>query len=117
MGKWIPALVLLLLAGCSETFPIVVMGKDIPGGTMRGEGTASLAGGEFTISNGRLSCGGTYNALDSSTTLNIPIRCSDGRIGMVMATRQRGGRSGGGTVTLSDGTTGQFMFGDAARGL
>lgn len=111
------AVVALGVAGCSETFPIVVMGKDVPGGTMRGQGEASLVGGTFQVSNSQFNCTGNYNAMDDSPTLAIPLVCSDGRRGMVMATRQRGGRSGGGTFTLSDGATGQFMFGDAARGL
>lgn len=105
------------VAGCSQTFPVVVMGKDLPGGIMRGEGYVDLSGGRFNVSGGGLSCGGTYDGLDSSTTITIPILCNDGRKGIASATRQKGGRGGGGTVTLSDGTTGQFIFGPAAAGL
>lgn len=107
----------LAVAGCSQTFPIVAMGKDLPGGVLRGEGRVDLSGGVFAISGGSLTCNGTYDGLDSSVTITIPIRCNDGRTGIVSATRQKGGRGGGGPFTLSDGTTGQFIFGPAAAGL
>ena len=102
------------LAGCSLTEPVAVVSKDIPGGIMRGTTTASLSGGSFTVSNGELTCGGDYNSLDQSPTISIPILCSDGRKGIVTATRDYSGTSGGGQFTLNDGATGDFMFGAAA---
>jgi hypothetical protein len=105
------------LAGCAVTEPVAVVSKGIPGGIMRGTTTASLSGGSFSVSNGSLSCGGDYNALDTSPTISIPVLCSDGRKGIVTATRDSSGMSGGGNFALNDGTTGDFMFGAAAAKL
>jgi|ERR1700733_402989 len=71
---------------------------------MRGTTTASLSGGSFSLSNGLLTCGGAYNALDTSPTISIPVLCSDGRKGIITATRDNSGMSGGGHFTLNDGT-------------
>jgi hypothetical protein len=78
---------------------------------------ASLSGGSFSVTNGTLSCGGDYNALDQSPTISIPVLCNDGRKGIILATRDYSGTSGGGHFTLNDGTTGDFMFGAAAQKL
>jgi hypothetical protein len=107
----------LVLAGCAITEPVAVVSKGIPGGIMRGTTTASLGGGSFSVSNETLTCGGDYNALDTSLTISIPVLCSDGRKGIVTATRDYSGMSGGGHFTLNDGTTGDFMFGAAAARL
>jgi hypothetical protein len=104
----------LVLAGCAITEPVAVVGKGIPGGVMRGTTTASVSGGSFSVSNGSLTCGGDDNALDTSPTISIPVLCSDGRKGIITATRDNSGMSGGGGFTLNDGTTGDFMFGVAA---
>ena len=104
----------LALAGCAVTEPVAVVSKGIAGGIMRGTTTASLSGGSFSVSNGALTCGGDYNALDTSPTISIPVLCSDGRKGIIIATRDYSGMSGGGHFTLNDGTTGDFMFGTAA---
>ena len=110
--------VLLSLGACSAislTLPVAVVSKDIPGGILRGTTTAKANGeGSFNVSNGRLSCGGTYNSLDQSLTISIPILCNDGRKGIIIATRDYSGTSGGGHFTLNDGATGDFMFGEAA---
>lgn len=104
----------LLSCATSITVPVAVIGKGIPGGIMRGTNTASFSGGSFNVSNGTLSCAGNYNTGNPSPTISIPVLCNDGREGIVIATRDYSGMSGGGTFTLSDGTTGNFMFGDAA---
>ena len=101
--------------GCSITVPVAVVGKGFEGGVLKGTATAALTGGTFTATNGKLTCGGSYDALDTSTTITIPVLCNDGRKGIVMATRNNSGTSGGGTYTLSDGSTGNFIFGDAAN--
>ena len=106
------------LSSCGAiTEPVAVISKGVPGGIMRGTTTAALSGGSFNVSNGKLSCGGTYNALDYSPTISIPVLCSDGRKGIIIATRDNSGMSGGGHFTLNDGTTGDFIFGDAASKL
>jgi hypothetical protein len=107
----------LVLAGCAVTDPVAVVSKGIPGGIMRGTTTASLSGGSFSLSIGSLTCGGDYNALDTSPTISIPVLCSDGRKGIITATRDNSGTSGGGHFTVNDGTTGDFMFGTAAEKL
>jgi hypothetical protein len=69
----------LAVAGCAITEPVAVVSKGIPGGVMRGTTTASVSGGSFSVSSGSLTCGGDYNALDTSPTISIPVLCSDGR--------------------------------------
>jgi hypothetical protein len=111
------ATVLLGVSACSVTEPVAVISKGIPGGIMRGTTTASLSEGSFSVSNGQLSCAGTYNALDTSLTISIPVLCNDGRKGIITATREPNGLSGGGRFILTDGTMGDFMFGAAAEKL
>ncbi len=108
------AAIALLLAGCSITEPVVVIGKN--GEVLRGTATAALDGGSFNVSNGKVSCGGSYNSLDTSPTISMPVLCSDGRRGIVIATRDASGTSGAGTVRMTDGEEGTFMFGRAAAG-
>lgn len=102
----------LCLAGCSVTVPVAVIGKN--GQILRGTSTASLQGGTFEATDGKLTCSGTYDALSQSVTLNAKVICSDGRSGFVIATRDRGGQSGSGRVRLSDGSEADFVFGNAA---
>lgn len=104
----------LAMGGCSITVPVAVVGKGFDGGLLKGTATAALSGGSFTATNGKLTCGGDYNALDTSPTITIPVLCNDGRKGIIMATRSNSGTSGGGTYTLNDGSTGSFIFGEAA---
>lgn len=103
------------LAGCSITVPVAVVGKGFEGGVLKGTATAALTGGTFTATNGKLTCGGNYDALDTSTTITIPVLCNDGRKGIIIATRSNSGTAGGGTYTLSDGSNGNFIFGEAAN--
>jgi len=104
--------IVLALAACSVTEPVVVIGDK--GQTLRGTTTASLSGGSFTATDGNLTCGGSYNSLDTSVTISMPVLCSDGRRGIVIVTRDKSGLSGSGTARLTDGSTATFMFGDAA---
>jgi hypothetical protein len=108
------ATIALFLAGCSITEPVVVIGKN--GEVPRGTATAALDGGSFNVSNGKVSCGGSYNSLDTSPTISMPVLCSDGRRGIVITTRDASGTSGAGTVRMTDGEEGTFMFGRAAAG-
>jgi hypothetical protein len=97
------------------TVPVAVVSSGVPGGILRGTNTASLSnGGSFNVSNGKLSCAGSYDLGNRSPTISIPVLCNDGRKGIVTATRDYGGMSGGGHFTLNDGTTGDFIFGEAA---
>jgi hypothetical protein len=100
------------LAGCSVTLPVAVISKD--GQILRGTTTASLQGGEFHATDGKLTCSGTYDSLSQSVTINAKVICSDGRSGFVIATRDRGGQSGSGRIRMTDGTEADFVFGNAA---
>ncbi len=44
----------------------------------------------------------------------MPVFCSDGRKGIVIATRDPRAQSGHGKVRLTDGTEADFIFGPAA---
>ena len=70
MGWRVPVAVMALaMASCAATVPVAVVSKGVPGGIMRGTNTASLSGGSFNVSSGKLSCGGSYDALDTSPTM------------------------------------------------
>jgi hypothetical protein len=99
----------LAVTGCAVTLPVVVVEPD--GHTFSGTTTAALSGGHFKVTYGHTTCGGTYNALDTSQALTIPVVCSDGRAGRITALRDPSGTSGRGTVKLSDGSVGRFAFG------
>ncbi len=105
----------LALCACAVTEPVVVI--DQSGRMLSGTTTAALSGGHFSVTDGKLTCSGIYNALNMSQTISIPATCSDGRNGMVIATRDPSGTSGSGTIRLSDGTVAQFAFGSAVSNL
>jgi hypothetical protein len=69
------------------------------------------------VSDSKFSCAGSNSLGNPSATITIPVLCEDGRKGLVTATRDYGGMSGGGRFTLNDGTTGDFIFGTAASKL
>jgi hypothetical protein len=101
-------------AGCATT-PITVPVAVITGGhILRGENTASLSSASFSVTDGKLTCVGSYDPLNTSRTITVAVTCNDGRTGIAIATRDSP-ISGGGKVTLSDGSEGTFIFGDAAR--
>jgi clan AA aspartic protease (TIGR02281 family) len=104
----------LACSSCAVTEPVVVIGPN--GDIFRGMTTAALSGGSFGVTNGKITCSGTYNALDLSPIITIPTKCSDGRTGVVTATREANGLSGMGSIAVSDGTNWRFGFGsDAAK--
>lgn len=106
--------VAVVLAGCTMTWPVAVIGQK--GEILRGTATASLGSGSFSVTNGKLTCGGGYDSLDTSATITIPVTCSDGRRGVAIVTRDRSGQSGGGTVRMTDGEEATLIFGQAAAG-
>jgi hypothetical protein len=103
-----------VVGGCAITEPVVVIDKN--GEILRGTTTASLSGGSFNVTDGKLSYGGNYDALDTSPTISMPVLCSDGRRGIIIATRDNSGLSGAGTPRMTDGSEATFMFGRAAAG-
>jgi hypothetical protein len=112
MLKTLPSLALLCLTACAKTEPVVVIGKD--GLTLKGTATGALSGGRFTATDGKLTCGGTYNSMNYSATISMQVLCSDGRKGIATATRESSGIAGHGNVVLNDGSEWTFIFGPAA---
>jgi len=113
MRSWPILAVVLLLIGCSVTQPVAVIGQK--GLVLRGTATATLAGGSFEATNGKLTCAGTYDSTTGSITLNAKVLCNDGRTGFAIITRDKGLQSGSGRVRLNDGTEADFIFGPAAQ--
>lgn len=107
-------LVGVFLSGCATTIPVAVIGQD--GRVLTGTNTASLAGGSFYVTDGKLTCSGSYDPLQQSQTISMPVICSDGRKGIIRAIRDTA-TSGSGTVRLNDGYQGDFVFGKAALNL
>jgi hypothetical protein len=95
----------------SITLPVVVI--QAGGHVLSGTTTAAPSGGHFSVTDGSLTCSGTYDAWDVSPVLSIPVSCSDGRSGVLSATRYPDGMSGSGTVRLNDGSVAKFAFGSA----
>jgi len=101
------------LSGCAVTVPVAVFAPK--GQILRGTATAAMTGsGTFSVSDGKLTCAGSYNSLDMSPTISMPVQCNDGRKGIITATRNWDGLSGAGRVRLNDGTEGDFIFGEMA---
>jgi hypothetical protein len=98
---------------CEVTGPVIVYGEN--GQTLRGDFTATLIGGTFSVTDRKLTCSGTYNSWDPSTTISMAVKCSDGRSGTVTAKRNPDHRFGTGTVQMDDGSRATLVFGfDAA---
>lgn len=68
----------------------------------------------FSMSDGKLVCAGSFNVLEKSKEVIIPIMCNDKRTGKATLTRSIE-MSGHGTVTFNDGYTGKLYFGTAAN--
>jgi hypothetical protein len=114
MARWLLTCIFgVVVCGCSVTVPVVVIAPT--GQTLRGTAHADLSGCSFSATDGKLTCSGNYNGLDTSTTITMQVLCSDGRKGFVIATREASGTSGHGTVRLNDGSTAEFVFGHAAE--
>lgn len=103
---------LIGLAACDVTYPVAVVG---PGDTVfRGSATARfLEGGFFQATNGATVCRGQYAPQSAGETSTFPVNCSNGLSGIGTAVFENGD-SGGGTITMQDGTRWQFIFGRGA---
>lgn len=103
----------LTLSACAK--PVTVMNGS--GSVMQGSYTASFTGGTFQVCRGKLVCTGAYS-LDNtgSPDLYFPVFCNNGLKGNATATLLPDG-NGHGTVTFSDGTTLDFLFGKIASTL
>ncbi len=99
------------IAGCSVSVPVSgYIGDD----RALGQATATTSGpGTFeayTVDG--LKCFGTYDDNSTAPTLSTKIECNDGRTGVLLITRTQQLTSGTAVGKLSDGTLGQFVFGD-----
>lgn len=102
----------VVLSACSITEPVVVIG---PGGlTLKGTARATMSGGSFFATDGKLTCSGNYNSMSMEPTISMQTLCSDGRKGIVIVTRESSGTAGHGTVRLNDGSEWTLIFGAAA---
>lgn len=111
--KKISALAIALaVCACTNTVPVAVIGQD--GRVLTGTNSYSMAEGSFTVSDGMLTCGGSYNPLAQSVTISMPVTCDDGSKGIVRSTRDSP-NSGSGTFVLDNGYKGDFIFGSAAN--
>jgi hypothetical protein len=107
--------VAFVLGACatSNTQPVAVIGAD--GIVMRGSATASLQGSSFRVDGGGRTCSGSYDGLNNSITISMPVQCSDGKRGIVIVTRDPCGCSGSGRIRMQDGSESDFIFGKAAE--
>ena len=108
---------LIVVAACAElTVPVAAI--DNRGHIVKGTATAKPDGhGMYTLSDGKITCTGNYNAYDLSQTIPLSILCDNGMTGIGSATRTADGRSGSGTFTTSDGRQWRFVFGENATAL
>lgn len=104
-----------VLAACDVAYPVAVVG---PGDSIyRGQATAQfLEGGFFQASNGSNVCQGRYLPRAPGETSTFPVNCNNGLSGVGTAVFEDG-RSGGGLITMEDGTRWQFIFGRGALAL
>lgn len=103
-------LLCLCLSACSPSGKVAVIA---PNGqlVMDGEFSSTISGGYFTVTNGRTTCTGAFNAEVQSEKLTAPVFCTDGRQGKAVITRQLNGYDGYGELQFSDGPVWRFVFG------
>ncbi len=101
----------LVLTGCAS-ITVPAQGVASTGEAFTGTATAKISGeGTFELKGSSgATCSGKYDAMDMTKTISIPMTCSDGRTGTVIATRNAAGTGGSGTASLSDGSTAVFTF-------
>ena len=105
-------LCLLALGACDLAYPVTVIGAD--GTTFRGSATDTfLHGGSFQATNGSAVCTGSYDKFKDISTVSFPVVCNNGLRGIGTAFFQSS-TAGSGTVTMTDGSEWQFIFGQAA---
>lgn len=117
MNKFLCAVMIATwgLAGCaSGPIRLPIVGKLSDGETAQGNVSIDMSTNVGTVSiitlNG-LNCSGTYDGHDNSNTITIPVTCSNGQHGMVIATRDASGVAGTASAKLSNGINGRFLFG------
>lgn len=112
LSRLTPALAgLSILSACATGYTVPVTGM-IGADAAQGEAVARTDGnGTFWVETiDGLRCDGTYDSRITAPTIRVPVKCSDGRTGSLLATRQ--GMSGTVIGKLNDGTEGRFVFGN-----
>lgn len=99
--------------GTVKSLPVAVISKGL-GGILHGSVRIEQTQGSYSVSNGRFSCSGTYALSGVRERIYVPVLCSDGRKGYAAVHNGPSLMSGSGSFTLSDGTTGEFVFGKDA---
>lgn len=97
---------------CGVTGPVTVLRDN--GQILRGSFSATFSGGTFSVTDGQVTCSGTYDSWDMSSTISMAVKCSDGRTGTATAKRDASLKSGTGTVLMDDGTRATMVFGFGA---
>ncbi|MTI16355.1 hypothetical protein E1162_03765 [Rhodobacteraceae bacterium RKSG542] len=106
------AITAFILTGCAGSVPVAVIGQD--GRIFKGINTAVMQDGRIEFTDGRTSCTASYNSMSIATSDTVPVKCSDGRFGQLVATRDTAD-SGKGTIRLNDGYTATYYFGPVAN--
>lgn len=103
------------LAACGPLLvSLPVVGKLSNGETAQGSVIQNLSTnvGTFDIATlSGLTCSGTYSLADGRSTITIPVTCSNGRKGTVIATRDATGAAGTAIGRIEGGLSGRFLFG------
>ena len=102
------------LPGYVKILPVAVVSEGL-GGVLHGSIRIEQTQGSYSVSKGTFSCTGTYGLSSVRTLMYVPIRCSDGRKGTASVRNDPSAMSGTGSFTMNDGSTGEFVFGDAAK--
>jgi hypothetical protein len=110
------ALVLMVAVGGCASLEISVPVTGQYGGGIAAIGQATARGdgnGTFWVqAPAGLRCEGTYDSLDTNPSIIVPVKCTGGISGEVVIARRIGRGSGTAIAKLSNGQTGQFVFGD-----
>ncbi|MGH6856775.1 MAG: hypothetical protein ACRECP_03790 [Methylocella sp.] len=105
------------LCGCAAgSAPVALIGQhgEILRGTFTYPTTNIGGSGSMSVTSGKTTCSGSFylpGSKEYKTSTTFPILCSDSRTGIATAQFD----AGGGKVRFSDGTEGDFIFGEGAR--
>jgi hypothetical protein len=102
------------LGGCAAVQVAVPVSGQIGGKAAAGQaiGRGDGSGDFWAQIPGGLRCDGKYDSLNNEPSFVIPVTCSNGQSGEMVVTRAADRVSGSAIATLSDGTKGQFVFGN-----
>lgn len=111
---------LLVVTACASQVSLPIVGQLSTGETIQGTNLVDISSGVglfevFTL-NG-LQCSGQYNAMETTSTISIPVACNNGATGSVLATRDATSAAGTATAKLSNGVTGRFLFGNVSANM